>query len=171
MIGDKLTSDVRVGIGTDLHRLVPDRRLMLGGLYIPFDYGLAGHSDGDVVIHAVIDALLGAAALGDIGTFFPDTDASYKDIDSKELLLVTRDMLKEKGWLVANIDLTIHAQQPRLEPYKAQIKRCLASCLAIDFNSVNVKAKTAEGLGDIGEGQAISVTAIALINKLKLKQI
>ena len=157
--------EFRVGIGTDIHRLVEDRNLMLGGVRIPCPYGLAGHSDGDGAIHAVIDAILAAAALGDIGTLFPDTDLRYKNADSKEFLLAIQDLLAEKKWEVVNVDLTIHAEQPRLEPFKGQIKRCIAGLLSIDFGAVNVKAKSNEGLGEIGAGQAIAATATAMLRK------
>ncbi|MHC4214604.1 MAG: 2-C-methyl-D-erythritol 2,4-cyclodiphosphate synthase [Planctomycetota bacterium] len=157
--------EYRVGIGTDIHRLVEGRPLMLGGVHIPFDAGLAGHSDGDVAIHAVIDALLGAACMGDIGTLFPDTDEQWKDIDSKELLLLVNDMLEEKDLEIANIDLIIHAEKPRLEPFKGQIKRCVSGVLGIDFTTVNVKAKTNEGIGPVGSAEAIAATATTLLKK------
>jgi len=158
-------AEYRSGIGTDIHRVVEGRKLMLGGVYVPYPAGLAGHSDGDVALHAVIDALLGASGMGDIGTLFPDTEDRWKNADSKELLFIVRDRLEEKKWEVVNVDLTIHAEEPRLEPVKGQIKRCIAGLLGIDFTSVNVKAKTNEGLGEIGAGQAIAATAIALIRK------
>ena len=157
--------EYRSGIGTDIHELVTGRKLMLCGVHVPYPAGLTGHSDGDVVMHAVVDALLGAAGLGDIGTLFPDTDPQYKEVESKEFLVVVKELLAEKGWVVVNIDLIIHAQQPRLEPVKGQIKRCIASLLGIDFTSVNVKAKTNEGLGDIGTGKAIAATAAVLLKK------
>jgi 2-C-methyl-D-erythritol 2,4-cyclodiphosphate synthase len=157
--------EYRSGIGTDIHELVPDRKLMLGGILVPFEKGLKGHSDGDVVLHAVIDALLGAAGMGDIGTLFPDTDPQYKDIDSKELVLVVKEKLEEKDWEIANVDLIIHAQQPNLGSVKGQIKRCIAGLLGIDFADVNVKAKTNEGFGDVGAGEAIAATAITLLKK------
>jgi len=157
--------EYRIGIGTDIHRVVEGRKLMLGGVFVTHCDGLAGHSDGDVVLHAVIDALLGASGMGDIGTLFPDTDPQFKNIDSKGLLLDVKERLEEKRWVVVNIDLVIHAEEPRLEPVKAQMKRCIASLLGIDFNAVNVKAKTNEGLGDIGAGQAIAATATALIKR------
>jgi len=158
-------AEYRSGIGTDIHRVMDGRKLMLGGVYVPYPAGLAGHSDGDVALHAVIDALLGASGMGDIGTLFPDTEDRWKNADSKELLFIVRDRLEEKKWEVVNVDLTIHAEEPRLEPVKGQIKRCIAGLLGIDFTSVNVKAKTNEGLGEIGAGQAIAATAIALIRK------
>lgn len=157
--------EYRTGIGTDIHRFTADRKLMLGGVGVDYPAGLAGHSDGDVVLHAVIDALLGAACLGDIGTFFPDTDAQYKDADSKGLVLTVRDMLTENRWVIVNVDLTIQAEVPRLEAIKPQIKRCIASLLGIDFNACNVKAKTNEGLGPIGRQEAIAATAVALIKR------
>jgi 2-C-methyl-D-erythritol 2,4-cyclodiphosphate synthase len=160
-------ADYRIGIGTDIHKLVENRKLMLCGIYIPFPYGLLGHSDGDVGLHAVIDALLGASGLGDIGTLFPDTDDKWKNADSKELLLTVKDKLEEKRWEVINIDLIIHTEMPRLGPYKGQMKRVVAGLLGIDFAAVNVKAKTNEGLGDIGAGQAIAATATALLRKKK----
>lgn len=157
--------EYRTGIGTDIHRLVADKKLMLGGIYVPYPAGLLGHSDGDVALHAIIDALLGAAGLGDIGTLFPDTDPKFKDADSKGLLLDIKGRLDEKRWVVVNVDLIIHAEEPRLEPVKAQMKRCIASLLGIDFTAVNVKAKTNEGLGDIGTGQAIAATATVLLRR------
>jgi 2-C-methyl-D-erythritol 2,4-cyclodiphosphate synthase len=159
--------DYRTGIGTDIHRLVPERALMLGGVHIPFPAGLLGHSDGDVALHAVIDALLGAAGLGDIGTLFPSSDPAYKDADSKGLLLAVRELLQEKRWEIVNIDLIIHLEEPRLEPFKGQIKRCIASLLSMDFGCVNVKAKTNEGLGEIGRCEAMGATATALLRQTK----
>ena len=161
------TPDYRIGIGTDIHKMVENRKLMLCGIYIPFPYGLLGHSDGDAGLHAVMDALLGASGMGDIGTLFPDTDEKWKNADSKELLLTVKDKLEEKRWQIVNVDLIIHAEMPRLGPYKGQMKRVIAGLLGIDFTSVNVKAKTNEGLGDIGAGQAIATTATALLRKKK----
>jgi 2-C-methyl-D-erythritol 2,4-cyclodiphosphate synthase len=158
-------AEYRVGIGTDIHRIVEDRRLMLGGVYIPFPAGLAGHSDGDVALHAIIDALLGAAGMGDIGTLFPDTDPQWKDADSKVFLYSIKEQLDKKQWQVVNVDLTIHTEAPRLGPIRGQIRRCIAGLLSIDFTSVNVKAKTNEGLGEIGAGEAMAATAIALLRK------
>ncbi len=157
--------EYRSGIGTDIHELVSDRKLMLCGVQVPYKAGLAGHSDGDVGLHALIDALLGAAAMGDIGTLFPDTDPQLKNADSKGLLLIVREKLEEKGWEIANVDLIIHAERPKLEPFKGQMKRCVAELLGIDFAVVNIKAKTNEGFGDIGTGDAIAATAIALLKK------
>jgi 2-C-methyl-D-erythritol 2,4-cyclodiphosphate synthase len=157
--------EYRTGIGTDIHEVVDGRKLMLGGICVPYPAGLAGHSDGDVALHAVIDALLGAAAMGDIGTLFPDTDPKFKNADSKELLLDVKERLEENRWTVVNVDLTIHAEQPNLQQVKGQIKRCIAGLLGIDFTAVNVKAKTSEGLGEIGAGDAIAATAAALLKK------
>jgi len=157
--------DYRIGIGTDIHRVVEGRKLMLCGVYVPYPAGLAGHSDGDVALHAVIDALLGAAGMGDIGTWFPDTDPAWQDADSKALLFVIREKLEEKHWQVVNVDLIIHAEEPKLSPVKGQMQRAVAGLLDIDFTSVNIKAKTNEGLGDIGAGDAIAATATALLIK------
>ena len=165
MIEEPKPPEYRVGIGTDIHRIVEGRKLMLGGVHIPFPAGLLGHSDGDVVLHAVVDALLGAAGLGDIGTLFPDTDMQWKDADSKVFLYTVREELEKKGWEVVNVDLTIHAEAPKLGPMKGQIRRCIAGLLGMDFQSVNVKAKTNEGLGEIGAGDAMAATAIALLRK------
>ena len=159
----------RTGIGTDIHELVTGRKLMLGGVFVPYPMGLAGHSDGDVGLHAVIDALLGAAGMGDIGTLFPDTDPQLKDADSKEFLVIVKDLLEKKRWTIVNIDLIIHAEKPKLGPVKGQMKRCIASILGIDFNAVNVKAKTNEGFGDIGAGDAIAATASVMLRK-KIKR-
>ncbi len=161
--------EYRTGLGTDIHRLVEGRKLMLGGVLVPYPAGLLGHSDGDVAMHAVIDALLGASAMGDIGTLFPDTEEKWKNADSKGLLLDVKEGIEKKRWTIVNIDLTIHAEQPRLEPFKGQMKRCIASLLGMDFTAVNVKAKTNEGFGEIGSGEAISATAIVLLRK-KIKR-
>lgn len=161
--------EFRAGIGTDIHQLVEGRKLMLGGIQIPYPMGLLGHSDGDVVLHAVADALLGAAGMGDIGMLFPDTDPKWKNADSKGFLLAVKEKLTEKKWEVVNVDVTIHAEQPRLEPFKGQIKRVIAGLLQIDFNAVNVKAKTNNGLGEIGTGEAIGATAVAMLRK-KIKR-
>jgi 2-C-methyl-D-erythritol 2,4-cyclodiphosphate synthase len=140
---------------------------MLCGVHVPYPAGLAGYSDGDVGLHAVIDALLGASGMGDIGTLFPDTDPQFKDADSKELLVIVKERLKEKDWEIANVDVIIHAEEPSLESVKGQMKRCIAGLLEIDFATVNVKAKTNEGFGDVGTGDAIAATAIALLKKKK----
>lgn len=163
--------EYRSGIGTDIHRIVEDRKLMLGGVYVPYPYGLAGYSDGDVALHAVIDALLGAGGMGDIGTLFPDTDPQWKDADSKKLLSIVKEKLEEKQWEVVNIDLIIHTEQPKLEPVKGQIKRSIAGVLGIDFTAVNVKAKTNEQLGEIGAGEAMAATAIVLLKKKRKRML
>jgi 2-C-methyl-D-erythritol 2,4-cyclodiphosphate synthase len=157
--------EYRTGIGTDIHRLVEGRQLKLGGILIPFEKGLLAHSDGDAALHALIDAILGAAGLGDIGMLFPDTDPQFKDIDSKELVLKIKDFIATKSWEIVNVDITITAEEPKLGPYKAQMKRCIASFLGIDFLNVNVKAKTNEGLGEIGAGLAISAIATVLLRR------
>lgn len=161
---EQQAAEYRIGIGTDIHALAEDRKLMLCGVYVPYPAGLVGHSDGDVALHAIIDALLGASGMGDIGTLFPDTDPKWKDVDSKELLFTVRELI-EKKWEVVNIDLIIHAEEPRLEPVKGQMKRAVAGLLGIDFTSVNVKAKTNEGFGDIGAGDAMAATATTLLRK------
>ncbi len=148
--------EYRTGIGTDIHRLVQGRDLVLGGVLVPHLSGLVGHSDGDVVLHAVIDALLGAAGMGDIGTLFPDTDQEWKDADSRELLLIVKDLLNEKNWEVVNVDLTVHAEEPKLGQFKGQMKRSISGILEIDFSNVNVKAKTNEGFDAVGRGEAIA---------------
>ncbi len=165
MIEEPKPAEYRVGIGTDIHRMVEGRKLMLGGVHIPYPAGLLGHSDGDVVLHAVVDALLGAAGMGDIGTLFPDTDMQWKNADSKVFLYSVKEQLEKKQWEVVNVDLTIHAEAPKLGPLKGQIRRCIAGLLGMDFAAVNVKAKTNEGLGEIGTGEAMAATAIALLRK------
>lgn len=160
-----LQYEYRTGIGTDIHRLVPERPLILGGVQLQFELGLLGHSDGDVVLHAVIDAILGAAGLGDIGTLFPDTNPQYKDADSQDLLVEAREYVKQYQWQVVNLDVIIHAQQPKLGSCKGQIKRQVAGLLETDFANVNIKAKTNEGLDAVGEGRAIACTASVLLRR------
>jgi 2-C-methyl-D-erythritol 2,4-cyclodiphosphate synthase len=154
---------MRVGIGHDTHRLVEGRPLILGGIRVPHSRGLAGHSDADVVLHALTDALLGAAAMGDIGDAYPDTDPAYKDCDSSVFIRETLARLNRAGWKIVNIDVIIFAQEPMLGPVKADIRRNLAALLALPENAVNVKAKTGEGVGVIGRGEAISAQVVALI--------
>lgn len=161
----ELTYEYRSGIGTDIHRFVPDRKLVLGGIEIPYILGLLGHSDADAVLHALMDAMLGAAGLGDIGTFFPDTDPEWKDADSGELTLRVREQLIKHRWEVVNADIIVHAEEPKLGPYKGQMRRAIAGLLDTDFANVNVKAKTGEGLGPVGQGQAIEATAIVLLRR------
>jgi 2-C-methyl-D-erythritol 2,4-cyclodiphosphate synthase len=156
---------MRVGHGYDVHRLVEDRKLILGGVEVTYQKGLLGHSDADVLTHAVMDALLGAAALGDIGKHFPDTDERYKGADSIKLMEHVVRFLDEKGYYVENIDCTIIAQRPKLASYIPQMKECLAKTAGIDADCVNVKATTEEKLGFTGEGLGIACHAVALIEK------
>jgi len=153
----------RVGHGLDVHRLVEGRRLVLGGVEIPHDKGLLGHSDADAALHAIADALLGACALGDIGRCFPDTDQRYKDADSAELLQRVVAMVAEAGWRVGNVDVTIIAQEPRLAPHVERMREATAAALGVAVEQVSYKATTAEHLGPIGEGQAIAAEAVALL--------
>ena len=155
---------MRVGIGHDTHRLEEGRPLILGGVRIDHPRGLAGHSDADVVLHAVTDALLGAAGLGDIGDAFPDTDPAYRDCDSSLFVYETLQRLNQAGWRVVNVDVIIFAQEPKLGPLKNEIRQCVAALLGLDMDAVNVKAKTGEKVGHIGRCEAISCQAIVLIN-------
>ncbi|ADL08831.1 2-C-methyl-D-erythritol 2,4-cyclodiphosphate synthase [Thermosediminibacter oceani] len=157
---------MRVGIGYDAHRLVEGRRLVLGGVVIPFEKGLLGHSDADVLVHAINDALLGAAALGDIGTHFPDTDPKYKDISSILLLKKVGELLKREGFGVVNIDSVICAEKPKLSPFIEKMRQNIAEALNIAKEKVSVKATTTEGMGFEGRGEGISAQAICLIKKL-----
>jgi 2-C-methyl-D-erythritol 2,4-cyclodiphosphate synthase len=154
---------MRVGIGHDTHRLGADRPLILGGLRIEHPRGLVGHSDADVVLHALTDALLGAAGLGDIGDTYPDTDSKYRDCDSALFVRETLARLNRKGYRVVNVDVTIFAQEPKLGPKKGEIRRHLAGLLGMDADAVNVKAKTGEQVGSIGRGEAIGCQAAVLI--------
>jgi len=154
---------VRIGQGFDVHALVKGRKLIVGGVTIPFEKGLDGHSDADVLIHAVCDALLGAAALGDIGRHFPDTDPKYKNADSRALLREVAGKLKQAGFSVANVDATLIAQAPRMAPHIPAMVANIAADLGIGSGQVNVKAKTAERLGAIGRGEGIAAEAIALL--------
>ena len=156
---------MRVGIGHDTHRLAEGRPLVLGGVAIDFPRGLVGHSDADVVLHAVTDALLGAAGLGDIGDAYPDTDPAYKDCDSARFVHESLARLNQQGWRLVNVDVIIFAQEPRLGPVKAEIRRRLAGLLTIDQDAVNVKAKTGERVGSIGRAEAIGCQAVALIER------
>ena len=154
---------VRTGLGFDVHALVPGRKLMIGGVDVPFDRGLLGHSDGDVLLHAICDALLGAAGLGDIGRHFPDTDDSLSGADSRVLLRATGEQLHRHGFRVVNLDATIIAQAPRMAPHIAAMIECIAETLGIAQSQVNIKAKTTERLGLTGRGEGIAAQAIALI--------
>ena len=156
---------MRVGLGYDLHRLQAGRPLILGGVEIEHNRGLVGHSDADALCHAITDALLGAVALGDIGTHFPDTDPAYKDADSVKLLEAAYGMVKEKGFNVINIDSTIVAQNPKMKPYIPAMRELLAEKLGIDVDAVSVKAKTNEMVGPEGRGEAISTQAVVLVEE------
>ena len=158
---------IRVGHGYDVHKLVPDRRLILGGVEIPYERGLLGHSDADVLTHAVMDALLGAAALGDIGKHFPDTDPAYAGADSLKLLEHVTALLKKEGWRVENVDATILAQRPKLAGYIPQMRERLAAGMGITLEQVNVKATTEEGLGFTGSGEGMAAHAVCLLEKEK----
>ena len=155
---------MRIGMGYDVHRLVPDRKLIIGGVDIPYELGLLGHSDADVLLHAISDALLGAAALGDIGKHFPDTDPKYKGADSLKLLSEVGRLLDENYYLIENIDATIIAQAPKMRPHIDTMRANIADALGIDVSQVSVKATTEEGLGFTGEGLGISAQAICLLN-------
>ena len=157
---------MRVGIGYDIHRLVSNRKLILGGVEISYHLGLLGHSDADVLTHAIIDAILGAAALGDIGTHFPDTDSRYEGIDSLVLLRETVEKVRRQNYQIENIDSTIIAQRPKLAPYILEIRELLAQVLDIAVGRVSVKATTAEELGVIGEGKAIAAHAVACLSRV-----
>lgn len=156
---------MRVGHGYDVHRLVEGRKLILGGVDIPWEKGLLGHSDADVLVHAVMDALLGAAGLWDIGHAFPDNDPAYAGIDSMLLLARVRDMLTEKGYTVGNVDATILAQRPKLASHIPQMRRNIAQVLGVEEDCINVKATTEEGLGFTGSGEGMAAHAVALLNR------
>ena len=154
---------IRVGQGSDIHALVVDRKLIIGGVEIPHERGLLGHSDADVLLHAIIDALLGAAGLGDIGRHFPDTDERYRGADSRVLLRATRDLLATAGWRIINVDSTINAQRPKMASHIPQMIVLIADDLRLPEDCVNVKAKTAERLGFVGREEGISCDAVVLI--------
>lgn len=157
---------MRVGIGYDVHRLAENRKLIIGGVEIPYELGLLGHSDADVLLHAIMDALLGAASLGDIGQHFPDSDDKYKGISSIKLLECVRDLLEENGFIIENIDAVIIAQKPKMAPYREQMLKNVAKALRIDENQVNIKATTEEGLGFTGKGEGISSQAVCMLNTI-----
>lgn len=154
---------MRVGIGYDAHRLVEGRQLILGGVNIPYDKGLLGHSDADVLLHAICDALLGAAGLGDIGRHFPDTDERYRGISSVKLLVEVRKKMNDKGLHCGNVDAVIVAQQPKLAPYMDRMRDTIATALQIDPDAVTIKATTTEGMGFEGRGEGISAQAVTLV--------
>ena len=156
---------MRIGHGYDVHKLVPDRDLILGGVKIPYELGLLGHSDADVLLHAVSDALLGAAGLGDIGKHFPDTDPRYKGADSLKLLQIVGPKVAENGYRVSNIDVTMIAQRPKLRPYIEQMERNIASAVNVDVSRVNVKATTEEHLGFTGSGEGMACHAVCLLEE------
>lgn len=156
---------VRIGHGYDVHRLVEGRRLILGGVDVPWERGLLGHSDADVLTHAVMDALLGAAGLGDIGRHFPDTDPAYAGADSLKLLAHVTALLRERGFTVGNVDATVLAQRPKLAPHIPQMRDNLAQAMGVDPSQVNVKATTEEGLGFTGSGEGMAAHAVALIER------
>ena len=156
---------MRVGMGYDVHRLVEDRKLIIGGVEIPYEKGLLGHSDADVLLHAIMDALLGAAALGDIGKHFPDNDDRYKGISSLELLRQVGKLLDEKNYVIENIDATIIAQKPKMRPYIDEMRKNIADTLKLDIDRVNVKATTEEKLGFTGRLEGISAHAVCLIEQ------
>ena len=158
---------MRVGIGYDVHKLVENRALILGGVEIPWEKGLLGHSDADVLLHAIMDALLGAAALGDIGKHFPDTDPKYKGISSIKLLQHVGALLEENGYAVENIDAVVIAQRPKLLPYIPQMAENIAKTLGLEKNQVNVKATTEEGLGFTGSGEGISSQAVCMLSSIR----
>jgi 2-C-methyl-D-erythritol 2,4-cyclodiphosphate synthase len=158
---------MRVGIGHDTHRLAQGRPLILGGVRIEHPHGLVGHSDADVVLHAITDAMLGAAGLGDIGDAFPDTDAVYKDADSRIFAESAVQRPSQAGWKLVNVDVIVFAQEPRLGPFKDRIKQRLAQILGLPANSVNVKAKTGENVGHIGRAEAIACQAVVLVDRIQ----
>ena len=155
----------RVGVGYDIHRLVEGRRLVVGGIEVPHEKGLAGHSDADVVLHAVTDAILGAAGLPDIGDLFPDTDPAYKDADSRVLLADAMERVRDRGFVPGNLDIIIHAEAPKMSPYKRRISESVADLVGLTPECVSVKAKTNEGMGPLGYADAIACTTVTLLTK------
>ena len=156
---------IRVGQGSDIHALVTGRKLIIGGVDIPHEYGLLGHSDADVLLHAIIDALLGAAGLGDIGRHFPDTDERYRGVDSRVLLRATRELLAQAGWSIVNVDSTINAQRPKMASHIPQMVDHISADLQVAMDVINVKAKTGECLGFVGREEGISVDSVVLIER------
>lgn len=159
----KFLPQLRVGEGWDTHALVLDRPLILGGITIPHSHGLLGHSDADALLHAITDALLGAAAMGDIGSHFPDTDTAYANADSAKLLQTAWAAVEKQGWCLNNVDCTIIAQAPKMAPHIPAMRERIAQCLGVELGQVNVKAKTAERMGPVGEGKAIEARAVVLL--------
>ena len=160
-----MNRQIRIGIGHDTHRLVAGGPLRLGGIDIEFDHRLAGHSDADALLHAVTDALLGAAGLGDIGEMFPDTDPANKNRDSAELLAAATTAVRHVGWEIVNLDCIIFAEKPKISPYKQRLLGRMAEILAIDANQIGIKAKTGEAVGPVGRGEAISTQCVALLQQ------
>ena len=158
----------RIGIGYDLHRLEEGRKLIIGGVNIPYEKGLLGHSDADVLVHAIIDSLLGALAMPDIGTLFPDTDSKYKDIDSLKLLVNVYSRVKQSGYLINNLDTNIIAQAPKMMPFIPQMKEVLSKVLELDISDISIKAKTKEHLDAVGEKKAIEAQAVVMLYKTDL---
>lgn len=159
---------MRVGIGYDIHRLIEGRDLIIGGRVIPFKKGLLGHSDADVLVHAICDALLGAAAMGDIGLHFPDTDPKFKGVSSLDLLSAAVDMIRSSGFEIVNIDATVFAEAPKIGPYRDDIGQNLARTLGIDPNRINIKATTTEGLGYVGRGDGMAAMCVVLLESNEL---
>ena len=158
-------SQLRIGFGFDVHRLVAGRPLILGGVKIPFSKGLLGHSDGDVLVHAVIDALLGAMGAGDIGQYFPDTDPSLKGISSLKMLAKVQNMLQAKKFIIINLDVTVISETPKLNPYFPKMRKEIATVLGMPVEGINLKAKTAEGLGYLGQGEGMAAYAVVLLRR------
>ena len=158
-------TSIRIGQGYDVHRLVEGRKLILGGVEIPYEKGLLGHSDADVLTHAVMDAMLGALALGDIGKHFPDNDPAYADADSIELLKKVTALIEQQGWTLGNLDITVAAQRPKLAPYIQQMRQRLADAIGVPVSDISVKATTEEGLGITGDGSGMTATAVCLLEK------
>ncbi|MDQ6675949.1 MAG: 2-C-methyl-D-erythritol 2,4-cyclodiphosphate synthase [Acidobacteriota bacterium] len=158
-------TEFRTGLGWDNHRTAPDRRLVLGGIEIPAEFGLDGHSDADVLAHAITDALLGAAALGDIGMHFPDTDLRWKGADSLQFLRHACEMVRQRGWGIANVDSTVILERPKLKDYRVPIRERLASVMGMDVDRVSVKFKTSEKVGSVGEGKSAEAQAIVLVGR------
>ena len=159
------TQPIRIGIGTDLHRLGPDRALRLGGVEIGHELGLVGHSDADVLLHAITDALLGAAALGDIGHMFPNTEAANRGRDSAEMLATAHKAVEDAGWSLVNLDCVVTAQRPKLEPYRERIRRRISEILTTEIERIGFKAKTGEGVGPVGREEAIAAECVVLLEK------
>ena len=159
---------MKIGIGYDIHRLVEERKLFLGGVEIPYVKGLIGYSDGDVVMHAIADAMLGCLALGDIGQHFPNTDPQYKDVSSKEILKKVAEMAEKRGYAINNIDTMILAEEPKIDPFRAKMIESLAGALGVAKEKINIKATTNEGVGSIGRGDAIAAYAVVTLSEVKI---